>query len=337
MARAGEAVLRHLGEHGPTGSAALRTALTAREKHEAEQAELARLREEAARREQEERERRIAEEAAAKARAGAEAKAKAEREAAEAKARAEQEAAERARIAAEQAEARAKAEAEAAKLREQDAERRRIEAEAKAELAKAREQKPVAWCDGDGDFYCGEHYPNAWPTAVPLYAAPVHAAPAVSDDNWRRFSDDDLAEIHQLAYALGGTDSGEYLLDGDQLDQIVVKCASLFYAFPVKAAPAVPDKLLKCWLIERPASSEWPAIWLTITTDGRRWVSDGGTMYATGGDWYFTSAASEALKFADKESAGEYVRHNKIRDVVVTEHIFDNRALLQSAEGEPKC
>ena len=55
-------------------------------------------------------------------------------------------------------------------------------------------------------------------------------------------------------------------------------------------------------------------------------------MYATGGDWYFTSAAGEALKFADKESADEYVRHNKIKDVVVTEHIFDARALVQSAQ-----
>jgi len=118
----------------------MRSALAARQQYEAEQEELARLREEAARREQEERERRIAEEAAAKARADAEAKAKAEREAAEAKARAEQEAAERARIAAEQAEARAKAEAEAAKLREQDAERRRVEAEARAE----REAKEAA-------------------------------------------------------------------------------------------------------------------------------------------------------------------------------------------------
>ena len=106
------------------------------------------------------------------------------------------------------------------------------------------------------------------------------------------------------------------------------------YTHPIPApAPAVPEEWLKCWLIERPASSEWPAIWLTITTDGRRWASDGGTMYATGGDWYFTSAASEALKFADKESADEYVRHNKVKDVVVTEHIFDNRALLQSVGG----
>lgn len=112
--------------------ALLRLDLQRRQQHESEQAELARLREEAARREQEDRDRRIAEEAAAKARADAEAAARAEREAIEAKARAEQEAAERARIASEQAEARAKAEAEAAKLREQESERRRIESEERA-------------------------------------------------------------------------------------------------------------------------------------------------------------------------------------------------------------
>ena len=117
--------------------AVLRMDMERAQKHEAEQAELARLREEAARREQEDRERRIAEEAAAKARAEAEAAAKAEREASERAEREAREAAERARIAAEQAEARAKAEAEAAKLREQDAERRRIEAEERA----AREAK----------------------------------------------------------------------------------------------------------------------------------------------------------------------------------------------------
>ena len=111
--------------------AVLRMDLANRQKYEAEQAELARLREEAARREQEERERRIAEEAAERARREAEAKAQAEREAAE-----------RARIAAEQAEARAKAEAEAAKLREQDAERRRADAEERAKReAKEREER----------------------------------------------------------------------------------------------------------------------------------------------------------------------------------------------------
>lgn len=122
--------------------AVLRLDLQRRQQYEAEQAELGRLRAEAARREQEDRDRRIAEEAAAKARADAEAAARAEREAIEAKARAEQEAAERARIASEQAEARAKAEAEAAKLREQESERRRIESEerAKREAQEAAER-----------------------------------------------------------------------------------------------------------------------------------------------------------------------------------------------------
>lgn len=129
--------------------AILRLDLQRREQLEAEQAELARLRAEAARREQEDRDRRIAEEAAAKARADAEAAARAERDAIEAKARAEREAAERARIASEQAEARAKAEAEAAKLREQDAERRRVESEERAkreahEAAERAERDRVA-------------------------------------------------------------------------------------------------------------------------------------------------------------------------------------------------
>lgn len=147
--------------------AILRFNLQRRQQYESEQAELARLRAEAARREQEdadrraaereaqrireaeERARREAEEAAAKARADAEAAARAEREAIEAKARAEREAAERARIASEQAEARAKAEAEAAKLREQDAERRRVESEERAkrdaqEAAERAERDRVA-------------------------------------------------------------------------------------------------------------------------------------------------------------------------------------------------
>ena len=140
-----------LGEHWEEFAAAagetkdsvvlmLKSQLLSRQKYEAEQAELARLRAEAARREQEERERRIAEEAAAKARAEAEEAARREREAAERAEREAREAVERARIAAEQAEARAKAEAEAAKLREQEAERRRIESEERA----AREAKEAA-------------------------------------------------------------------------------------------------------------------------------------------------------------------------------------------------
>lgn len=107
-------------------------------KHEQEQAELARLREEAEKREQIEREQRIAKQAADRARAEAEEKALREKLEAEYKAKAEQEAVERLRIAAEQAEARAKAEAEAAILREQEANRRRIEQEERAKVEAAQ-------------------------------------------------------------------------------------------------------------------------------------------------------------------------------------------------------
>ena len=138
----------------------LRLDLQRRQQYEAEQAELARLRAEAARREQEDADRRAAEAKAQAERLAAEREAQRIREAeerarreaeeaaakaradAEAAARAEREAAERARIASEQAEARAKAEAEAAKLREQDAERRRVESEerAKREAQEAAER-----------------------------------------------------------------------------------------------------------------------------------------------------------------------------------------------------
>lgn len=57
-----------------------------------------------------------------------------------------------------------------------------------------------------------------------------------------QFTDDDLNEIHELAHELGGTESGEYLLDGDNLDQVIVKAASLFYK---PAAPVVPDATCK--------------------------------------------------------------------------------------------
>ena len=183
---------------------------------------------------------------------------------------------------------------------------------AEAELAKLRKQKPVAWINlnkwtpSNGPrCVTPEEYEKELELLTKLtavYAAPVPAlavlappTPFIPDDDTRRND----AE---------------------------------FAAQQAATAPSVPDERLKCWLIERPASTEWQAIWLTITTDGRRWVSDGGTMYATGSDWYFTTAASEALKFADKESADEYVRHNKIKDVVVTEHIFEARTLLQSPE-----
>lgn len=105
-----------------------------RVEHEAREAELARLRAEAAERERKEREERIASEAAERARAEAEAKAQAEREAA---ARREAE-----------AEARAKAEREAAdrrelelKLEAEAAERRRVEAEQRAERERVEAER----------------------------------------------------------------------------------------------------------------------------------------------------------------------------------------------------
>lgn len=109
---------------------ALRTALVAREKHEAEQAELERLRQAEILRQQQEREAQIALEAAEKA----------TREAEE-KARFEAERVQREKAEAEQREARLKAEKEAAELRAQhaaEAERKRIEAEQAAKLEAER-------------------------------------------------------------------------------------------------------------------------------------------------------------------------------------------------------
>ena len=60
-------------------------------------------------------------------------------------------------------------------------------------------------------------------------AAPVYMIP---------FTDTDMDEIHQFAYELGGTDGGEYTLDGEQLEQVIVKTALLLYK---PAAPAVPE------------------------------------------------------------------------------------------------
>ncbi len=117
----------------------LNNALAAAKQREAEAAELAKLRAEAAERERKDREERIAREAAEKAKAEAEAKAKAEAEAA----RKAVEDAERAKI---QAEAKAKAEIEAARQATEAAERRgremaeaaqKREAEAKAQAARA--------------------------------------------------------------------------------------------------------------------------------------------------------------------------------------------------------
>ncbi|MFA3630675.1 hypothetical protein KWF26_15080 [Acinetobacter baumannii] len=120
----------------------LRTALTTREKYEAEQAELERLRKAEQERLQREHEERIAHEAAERVRLEAERKAKeeaerVEREKQEAIAKTEREKAE-----AEQREARLKAEKEAAELRAQhaaEAERKRIEAEQAAKLEAERQ------------------------------------------------------------------------------------------------------------------------------------------------------------------------------------------------------
>lgn len=109
----------------------LRTTLAAREKYEAEQAELERLRQAEILRQQQEREAQIAREAAEKA----------TREAEE-KARFEAERVQREKAEAEQREARLKAEKEAAELRTQhaaEAERKRIEAEQAAKLEAERQ------------------------------------------------------------------------------------------------------------------------------------------------------------------------------------------------------
>ena len=117
---------------------ALRKALIAREKYEAEQAELERLRIEEQQRLQREREEQIARDAAENARAEAERKAQAEREQAE-----------RAAKEAEQREALLRAEKDAAELRATQAaetERKRIEAEqfAKAEAERKAEEARLA-------------------------------------------------------------------------------------------------------------------------------------------------------------------------------------------------
>ena len=101
----------------------LRTALVAREKYEAEQAELERLRKEQQEREQRERDERIAKEAAEKATREAEEKARLENERVE---RQQREAAER--------EARLQAEKEAALLREEQLKQQAIEREKQAEI-----------------------------------------------------------------------------------------------------------------------------------------------------------------------------------------------------------
>lgn len=135
---------------------ALREQLSVRQKYEAEQAELERLRAEAAAREQKEREERIAREAEERAKAKAEAAAKAEREAVirreqEAKAAADRrelelklaaETSEREKLAAEQRAAQAIKDAEARAEAAAQAERKRIADEAAA--AKAEEERREA-------------------------------------------------------------------------------------------------------------------------------------------------------------------------------------------------
>lgn len=133
----------------------LTAALAAREKYEAEQLELARLRAEAAAREQKEREERIAREAAERAQREAEVKAQAEREAAirreqEAKAAAElremelklsAERAEREKAEAIQREQQAKADAERRAADAVAAEQRRVAQQQAAEAAEAKRRE----------------------------------------------------------------------------------------------------------------------------------------------------------------------------------------------------
>lgn len=134
---------------------ALQTAISAREKLEAEQAELAKLRAEAAAREQKDREESIAREAAERAQREAEAKAQAEREAtikreAEAAAAAERrelelklqaERAEREKAEAQQREAQARADAERKAAEAVAEEQRRVAAQAAAEAKEAERRE----------------------------------------------------------------------------------------------------------------------------------------------------------------------------------------------------
>lgn len=112
----------------------LRTALVAREKYEAEQAELERLRKEEQEREQRERDERIAKEAADKARIEAEAKALAEKQRFEREQKEQAELAECQQREAAEREARLQAEKEAALLREEQLKQQAIEREKQAEI-----------------------------------------------------------------------------------------------------------------------------------------------------------------------------------------------------------
>lgn len=124
----------------------LRDRLVAREKYDAEQAELVRLRAEAAAREQKDREERIARDAAAEAQRKADERAQAERDAAARREAEAREAAEKARLAAELADQRRIAAEQQAKLdRAAAAERERVAAEqAEKDRAQAAEQAAAA-------------------------------------------------------------------------------------------------------------------------------------------------------------------------------------------------
>jgi hypothetical protein len=118
---------------------AIASAIIKRQKYDAEQAELARLRKEEEERKQREHEEGIRAEAAEKARLAAEAKAKREAEAEAARVKAEQEKAEKERLRIqrekEESEARAKRAAEEAATREEKIKREKAEAEARAAQA----------------------------------------------------------------------------------------------------------------------------------------------------------------------------------------------------------
>ena len=129
----------------------LRRELITHLQHESEQAELARLREEAAKREQEERDRKIAEAAAEKARRDAEEKAAREKAEAERKAKEERETAERRelelKLAAERAERERLEAIERAEREKQaaiEAERRKQEEAERARLAEEAREKAEA-------------------------------------------------------------------------------------------------------------------------------------------------------------------------------------------------
>ena len=135
-------------------STALLTAMTTRDKKvqdEAREAELARLREEAAKREQEDRDRAIAEQAAAKARADEEARARRDREDADRRAAESRQREEQARMEAEAAkkrmaelEAKRKQEAEESQRQAEEMAQRAAQAARQAELDRQAKEKAEA-------------------------------------------------------------------------------------------------------------------------------------------------------------------------------------------------